>query len=256
MWCSRRLQGLGFDVLAEVLRCVGLTHLVQLQAANQNRNLPTGAFWLPEEPREGQQQAPVIYQMPAITTPDGVGPLAPAAQATSSGEPASAKLWHASGWVPLPNMAAASAVQAWCQPIFQAVLWYTLPYLLLRRRLQISLSTSCACMLDPAPVTRTDPLPAMLCSCSCCKGAHPLRGAVPAVAGLCCRLSRALTSLPDQLREVPVSSCSSWPGWAEPLRCAGRGCAAAVAALCGGARPPDGGPEWRRRGALQRCASA
>ena len=99
-------------MLTEVLRCVGLTHLVQLQAANQNRNLPTGAFWLPEEPREGQQQAPVIYQMPAITTPDGVGPLPPAAQATSLGEPASAKKRHASGFVLLSSVAAASAVQA------------------------------------------------------------------------------------------------------------------------------------------------
>ena len=101
-------------MLAEVLRCVGLTHLVQLQAANQNRNLPAGAFWLPEEPREGPQQAPVIYQMPAITAPDSVGPLLPAAQATSPGEPASAKKRHASGFLLLPNMAAASAVQALC----------------------------------------------------------------------------------------------------------------------------------------------
>ena len=88
MWCWCRPQGLGFDVLAQVLRCVGPTHLVQLRAANQNRNLPTGAFWLPEESREGQQQAPVIYQVPANTTPDGVGPLPPAAQATPLGEPA------------------------------------------------------------------------------------------------------------------------------------------------------------------------
>lgn len=199
-------------MLAEVLRCVGLTHLVQLQAANQNRNLPSGAFWLPEEPREEQQQAPVIYQMPAITTPDGVGPLPPAAQAASLGEPASAKKRRAPGFVLLLNMAAASAVQA-LLPAHLPGSAGVHSAALAAEMLLAQIAVSILCMYASSSLWHKGrPKPAMLCSCSCCTGANPLGGSVPAVAGLCCCVPRALTSLPDQLREVPVSSCSSWPG--------------------------------------------
>lgn len=38
-------QGLGIDVLVEMLRALPTTHIVQLQTPNPNKNLPTDDFW-------------------------------------------------------------------------------------------------------------------------------------------------------------------------------------------------------------------
>lgn len=38
-------QGLGLDVLVELLRAVPMTHLIQLQTLSEHKNLPTDDFW-------------------------------------------------------------------------------------------------------------------------------------------------------------------------------------------------------------------
>ena len=79
------MQGLGEDVLADVLRCTRPSHVVTLQTPTPRRNVPQGLFWLTEDSAAGPlaaspvaQQATVIglpavqSQAPVGSTPAGV----------------------------------------------------------------------------------------------------------------------------------------------------------------------------------------
>lgn len=41
------VKGLGFDLLADILRILAPTHVVQVLSASANKNLPAGNFWSP-----------------------------------------------------------------------------------------------------------------------------------------------------------------------------------------------------------------
>lgn len=47
------LQGIGYDMLVDILQSMPLTHVIQLQLPNPNKNLPTELFWLPAEQAGG-----------------------------------------------------------------------------------------------------------------------------------------------------------------------------------------------------------
>lgn len=74
------MQGLGEDVLADVLRCTRPSHVVMLQTPTPRRNVPQGQFWLTEDsaagplapPAAAQQEAAVI-QLPAVQSQGPAG---------------------------------------------------------------------------------------------------------------------------------------------------------------------------------------
>lgn len=39
-------QGVGYDILVEMLRYISPTHVVQIRISVESKNLPSGAFWL------------------------------------------------------------------------------------------------------------------------------------------------------------------------------------------------------------------
>lgn len=58
------LQGLGFEVLAQVLESISPSHVMQLTTVNPNNNLPSDMWWLPEG--LPTQQNPLVYQLPSV----------------------------------------------------------------------------------------------------------------------------------------------------------------------------------------------
>lgn len=58
------LQGLGFEVLAQVLEGISPSHVMQLTTFNPNNNLPSDMWWLPEG--LPTQQNPLLYQLPSV----------------------------------------------------------------------------------------------------------------------------------------------------------------------------------------------
>ena len=58
------LQGLGFEVLAQVLEGISPSHVMQLTTFNPNNNLPSDMWWLPEG--LPTQQNPLVYQLPSV----------------------------------------------------------------------------------------------------------------------------------------------------------------------------------------------
>lgn len=58
------LQGLGFEVLAQVVESISPSHVMQLTTFNPNNNLPPDMWWSPEGPPT--QQAPMVYQLPSV----------------------------------------------------------------------------------------------------------------------------------------------------------------------------------------------
>lgn len=72
------MQGLGFDLLADLLQNAGPSHVVLLQTANPRRNLPAEIFWAPVGgPAQMPAPAYVLLQLQAV----GQLPPAPAAPA-------------------------------------------------------------------------------------------------------------------------------------------------------------------------------
>lgn len=73
------VQGLGLDILVELLQALQPSHVLQLQSPNAKRNLPGGAFWLRETRLPQQQQgAPVVYQLASLKGsigPDAAGSI-------------------------------------------------------------------------------------------------------------------------------------------------------------------------------------
>ena len=73
------LQGLGEDVLADVLRCIRPSHVVTLQTPTPRRNVPEGHFWLKEDSTAGPMAAPsavqqaTVIQLPAVQSQAPVG---------------------------------------------------------------------------------------------------------------------------------------------------------------------------------------
>lgn len=59
------MQGLGFEVLAQVLESLSPSHVMQLTTPNPNNNLPPDRWWLPEglPPQQGD---PLLYQLPSV----------------------------------------------------------------------------------------------------------------------------------------------------------------------------------------------
>ena len=65
------LQGLGQDLLAEILQAASPQHVIMLQMPNARRNLPPEPFWVLPGPPSALQQAqqPRIVQLPALAQP-------------------------------------------------------------------------------------------------------------------------------------------------------------------------------------------
>lgn len=58
------MQGLGFEVLAQVLESISPSHVMQLTTFNPNNNLPLDMWWLPEG--LPTQHSPLVYQLPSV----------------------------------------------------------------------------------------------------------------------------------------------------------------------------------------------
>ena len=58
------MQGLGFEVLAQVLESISPSHVMQLTTFNPNNNLPLDMWWLPEG--LPTQYSPLVYQLPSV----------------------------------------------------------------------------------------------------------------------------------------------------------------------------------------------
>ena len=73
------MQGLGEDVLAEVLCYTRPNHVVTLQTPTPRRNVPQGLFWLEEDGAAGPLAAPAVaqqatvIQLPAVQSQAPVG---------------------------------------------------------------------------------------------------------------------------------------------------------------------------------------
>ena len=59
------MQGLGFEVLAQLLESRSPSHVMQLTTPNPNNNLPHDRWWLPEGVPL-QQGDPFVYQLPSV----------------------------------------------------------------------------------------------------------------------------------------------------------------------------------------------
>ena len=89
------VKGMGFDVLAELLQGLPVTHMVQIAAANPKKNLPPGSFWLagsgagPAMAHQQQQQQPepLHWLLPGL---GGDAAAQPAASETSARSAATA----------------------------------------------------------------------------------------------------------------------------------------------------------------------
>ena len=75
------MQGLGEDVLADVLRCSRPSHVVTLQTPNARRNLLGGQFWLAQGADSGPLAVPAaaaqaaVVQLPAVTSEGPIGSI-------------------------------------------------------------------------------------------------------------------------------------------------------------------------------------
>ena len=72
------MQGLGEDVLADILRCSRPSHVVTMQTPNARRNVPDGCFWAAPGEGNGPLAAPAAAAQAAITQLPAVaseGPL-------------------------------------------------------------------------------------------------------------------------------------------------------------------------------------
>lgn len=58
------MQGLGFEVLAQVMESISPSHVLQLTTFNPNNNLPPDLWWLPEGLMINH--GPLVYQLPFI----------------------------------------------------------------------------------------------------------------------------------------------------------------------------------------------
>ena len=58
------MQGLGFEVLAQVMESISPSHVLQLTTFNPNNNLPPDLWWLPEGLMI--DHGPLVYQLPSI----------------------------------------------------------------------------------------------------------------------------------------------------------------------------------------------
>ena len=96
-------------------------------------------------------------------------------------------------------------------PIFQALLGYSLPHLLLRRRMRRLLSACCADMLSPAPVTSADPY------LLCCAAAAAARGPTPSEARSLQWLAFAAACLGHSPARLTSSEKSQFPAAAAGL---------------------------------------
>ena len=41
--------GIGYDLLVDMLKCIGPTHVVKINISSRSKNLPAGAFWLEDD---------------------------------------------------------------------------------------------------------------------------------------------------------------------------------------------------------------
>ena len=72
------LQGLGYEILAQVLEILSPSHVLQLLTTNVNNNLPAYHWW-PDD--TAGYNHPVMYQLPSVTA------LHQASEAAVSGAP-------------------------------------------------------------------------------------------------------------------------------------------------------------------------
>ena len=54
------VNGMGFDVLVEMLQGLPVTHCIQIASSNAKKNLPPGCFWMPDGSDQGQLSAPLL----------------------------------------------------------------------------------------------------------------------------------------------------------------------------------------------------
>lgn len=80
------VKGMGFDVLAELLQGLPVTHMIQIAASNPKKNLPPGSFWLsaPAAVASGQPHA-------AATQPDTLHWLLPGLGDDAQPQPATSE---------------------------------------------------------------------------------------------------------------------------------------------------------------------
>ena len=80
------MQGLGEDVLGDVLRCSRPGHVIMLQTPNARRNVPPGRFWLAGDGDVGGALAlPAGAQLASIVQLPAVESQAPLGSATAGG---------------------------------------------------------------------------------------------------------------------------------------------------------------------------
>ena len=80
------MQGLGEDVLGDVLRCSRPGHVIMLQTPNAGRNVPPGRFWLAGDDDGGGALAlPAGAQLASIVQLPAVESQAPLGSATAGG---------------------------------------------------------------------------------------------------------------------------------------------------------------------------
>lgn len=58
------MQGLGFELLAQVLESTAPSHVLQLDTNNANSNLPPHLWWLPEDGQHHHR--PAVYHLPSV----------------------------------------------------------------------------------------------------------------------------------------------------------------------------------------------
>ena len=88
------MQGLGEDVLADVLRCTRPSHVVTLQTPAPRRNVPQGQFWLTDHSAAGPLAPPAVAQHAAVIQLPAVQSQGPAGS-TPAGVRKQCVLWTA-----------------------------------------------------------------------------------------------------------------------------------------------------------------
>lgn len=72
--CMLGVQGIGLDMLADTVRTVQPSHVLQLHSRVNNRNLPENSWWRPHGGPGAASVAPAHFLLPAYEAAQDAGP--------------------------------------------------------------------------------------------------------------------------------------------------------------------------------------
>ena len=100
------VKGMGFDLLTEMLQALPVSHMIQIAASNPKKDLPAGAFWLPDAAGSGATDGSGAPALPA-PQPQPLQWLLPGLSGDQAAQPAASETSARSAATGVPSEAAA-----------------------------------------------------------------------------------------------------------------------------------------------------